>query len=384
MVEQRMRILMLITRAELGGGQTHVADLLRGLREDFELHLATGETGYLTEIAEELGIPTHLLPALVHPLNPVKDVIALRQCLRLIHDIQPDLVHAHTSKAGFVGRAAAKLDGVPSVYTAHTWCFAEGTSLKWKLVGTPLERIAGKWCGKIINVSDANRALALTQGIDDPAKHTTIHNGIADHRARACPGDAATPRIIMLARFAPQKAQSMLIEAVRAIQTPFELIFVGDGPIRAAVEEQVKAAGLSERVHFLGQRYDIPELLASAHIFALFTHWEGFPISILEAMRAGLPCVVSDVGGVPEAIDNTCGRTIAARDIEGFREALSRLLRSADLRAQLGAAARARYERNYTADVMLRKTIAVYHSVVSDREHVDAGKTLASVGQHEI
>ena len=367
MVERRLRILMLITRAELGGGQTHVADLLRGLREDFDVHLGVGETGYLTEVASELGVRTHVLPSLVQPLDPVKDLAALRECVRLIREIRPDLVHAHTSKAGFIGRAAAKRTDVPSVFTAHTWCFAEGTSLKWKLIGTPLERLAGGWCGKIINVSDANRALAMNRQVASASKHITIHNGIPDHALRARPAQRAVPRIIMLARFAAQKAQPLLVEAVRAIGKPFELVFVGDGPARPAVEEQVRAAGLAERVQFLGQRLDVPALLASSHIFALFTHWEGFPISILEAMRAGLPSVVSDVGGVREAIDESCGRIIAPGDVDGFRTALTGLVESAEMRAQLGAAARSRYERNYTVNVMLDKTVAVYRAVTEGR-----------------
>lgn len=384
MADRRMRILLLITRAELGGGQTHVVDLMRGLREDFDVHLGVGETGYLTEAAAELGVRTNILPSLGQPLDLMKDMAALRECIALIRRIQPDLVHTHTSKAGFIGRAAAKRLGVPSVFTAHTWCFAEGTSLKWKLVGTPLERLAGNWCGKVINVSDANRALARAKGIADEAKHVTIHNGIADQALRAQPASGTVPRIIMLARFAPQKAQSLLVEAMRGISRPFELVFIGDGPTRAAVEEQVQAAGLSSKVQFLGQRLDVPELLASSHIFALFTHWEGFPISILEAMRAGLPSVVSDVGGVREAIDESCGRIIAPRDVEGFRTALDGLVSSAELRAQLGAAARARYERNYTVDVMLGKTVSVYKAVVAGQPKTAAAKTSYQVGKHEV
>lgn len=363
MVNRRLKVLMLITRAELGGGQTHVADLLRGLREDCDVHLGVGETGYLTEIAAGLQIRAHILPSLVQPLSPVKDLAALRECIQLIREIQPDLIHAHTSKAGFIGRAAAKFSGVPSVFTAHTWCFAEGTSLKWKLIGTPLEKVAGAWCGKVINVSDANRGLALARNIAQPAKHVTIHNGIADNALRARTGVGATPRIIMLARFAAQKAQALLVEAVRSIDKPFELVFVGDGPTRAAVETQVREAGLTQRVRFLGQRLDVAELLAQSHIFALFTHWEGFPISILEAMRAGLPSVVSDVGGVCEAIDASCGRIIAPRDVDGFRAALDGLIGAAETRVELGNAARLRYERNYTVDVMIGKTVAVYQAV---------------------
>lgn len=385
MPEQRLCILMLITRAELGGAQTHVADLLRGLRDDFDVHLATGETGYLTDVARELGVPAHILPSLIQPFDVWRDLAALRQCVKLIREVQPDLVHAHTSKAGFIGRAAAKWNGVPSVYTAHTWCFAEGTSPHWRLAGTPLERLAGRWCGRMISVSDANRTLALNKNIAGPEKHVTIHNGIGDHAMRARPEEeAATPRIIMVARFAAQKAQALLVEAVRWIaDVPFELLFVGDGPTRGAVEKQVADAGLETRVKFVGERLDIPELLASAHIAALFTHWEGFPISILEAMRAGLPAVVSDVGGVREAIGGSCGRIVAAGDVGGFRAALVELLRSAELRGRLGAAARIRYERHYTVDVMLGKTMEVYRGVVADPARVLAAKRISGVGQHE-
>jgi glycosyltransferase involved in cell wall biosynthesis len=382
--DRRLRILILITRAELGGGQTHVADLLRGFREEFDVHLGCGEKGYLTEVAEELGVRTHIVPALVQPVDAWRDMTALRRCIQLIRDIEPDLVHAHTSKAGFIGRAAAKWTGVPSVFTAHTWCFAEGTSLTWKLAGTPLERAAGRWCGRVINVSDANRMLALNRSIGKLDKHVTIHNGISDHAMRARPDDAvATPRIVMLARFAPQKAQTLLIEAVQGISEPFEVVFVGDGPTRAAVERQAAAAGLSGRVKFLGQRLDVPELMASSHIFALFTHWEGFPISILEAMRAGLPTVVSDVGGVREAIDQSCGRIVPAGDVTAFRAALKELLGSPELRGTLGTAARARFERSYTVDAMLDKTVEVYRGVVADPARVRAARQLSRVGQHE-
>ncbi len=364
-MRKRLKILMMITRAELGGGQTHVVDLLRGMRDDLDVELATGETGYLTDAAAELGIPTHILPHLVQPMSPVQDAKALRESIQLMKAIRPDLVHAHTSKAGIIGRTAAKIAGVPSVFTAHTWCFAEATSLKWKLIGTPIERVAGHWCGKIINVSDANRGLALRKGVASAGKHVTIHNGIADTRHRARPGVNVVPRIVMLARFAPQKAQDLLVEALKGINVPFELLFVGDGPTRAAVEQQVAAAGLSEKIRFLGQRRDVPELMASAQVFALFTHWEGFPISILEAMRAGLPVVASDVGGVREAIDESCGRVIAPRDVASFRDALTSLVQSPVLRRQLGDAARKRYETEYTVEGMLERTLTVYRSVLN-------------------
>jgi glycosyltransferase involved in cell wall biosynthesis len=356
-----MKILLLITRAELGGGQTHIVDLLRGLRDEFEVELGTGETGYLTQAGERLGIRTHVIPDLVQPMRPLRDLKALWQCFRLIRSVRPDIVHTHTSKAGVIGRLAARLAGVPSIFTAHTWCFAEGTSWKWKTVGIPVERIAARCAARIITVSEANRASALHHRIASPGKFVTVHNGIADSPHRAKPGEAEVPQIVMVARFSEQKAQALLIEAVAQIRTPFRLLLVGDGPLRPAVERQVAMLNLADRVEFLGQRLDIAEILASSHIFALFTNWEGFPISILEAMRAGLPVVASDVNGVREAVaDGSTGFLADAGDVAMFRQRLEQLLQDASLRVTLGTAGRRRFENEFTVEAMLSRTAGIY------------------------
>ena len=288
--------------------------------------------------------------------------------MALLRKVKPTLVHAHTSKAGFLARAAARIVGIPCVFTAHTWCFAEGTSKVWKKVGTPAEKLAARWCDRIINVSHANRELALQHNVSDTQKHVTVHNGIPDvpYRALHLPAVVSkdVPKIVMVARFAPQKAQGLLVEALHGIDLPFELTFVGDGPTRESVEQQVIKAGLNSKVTFAGLRRDIPELLASSDIFALFTHWEGFPISILEAMRAGLPLVVSDVGGNREAVDASCGCVVAPGDVNGFRDALRLLLANQGLRSGMGRAARQRYLNNFTLDTMIRQTTAVYQAAL--------------------
>jgi glycosyltransferase involved in cell wall biosynthesis len=336
---------------------------MRGLRDEFEVELGTGETGYLTEAAMTLGIRTHVIPGLVQPMRPLQDLKALWQCFRLIRSVRPDIVHTHTSKAGVVGRLAARLAGVPSIFTAHTWCFAEGTSWKWKMVGIPVERIAARCAARIITVSEANRASALSHRIASPKKFVTVHNGIADSPHRAKPGEKAVPRIVMVARFSEQKAQGLLIEAVAQIRMPFRLLLVGDGPLRPAVEQQVAKLNLGDRVEFLGQRLDIAEILASSDIFTLFTNWEGFPISILEAMRAGLPVVASDVNGVREAVaDGSTGFLAQAGDVTMFRQRLEQLLQDASLRDEFGTAGRRRFEKEFTVEAMLSRTAGLYRS----------------------
>lgn len=360
-----MKVLYLITRADLGGAQVHLVDLIAGLRGKVQPVLGVGEEGYLTSVARRMGVEHHVLPELVHPISPLKDARALRRMVQLIGHVRPHLIHAHTSKAGVLGRLAAGLAGVPAVFTAHTWAFAEGTSLKWRAFGIPSERLAARFSSRIINVSAANRGLALRHRIGDERKHLTIYNGVPDTALRARPGDDGVPGFIMVARFVPQKAQGVLLQAVARLDRPVRLTFVGDGPLRAAQELEARRLGIQERVAFLGERRDIPELLSQNHVFVLATNWEGFPLSILEAMRAGLPVVSTDVGGVREAIiPGETGFVLPDNDPQTWCACLQSLLDSPALRQRLGDAARARYESLFTLSGMARQTLAVYRSIV--------------------
>ena len=183
--DRKIKITYVITRAETGGSQMHVIDLLEGFRSEADLDLVTGEEGPLTERARSLRIPVRVLPELVQPISPFNDLRAASTLIGHLRTQRPDLVHAHTSKAGILTRFAAAVTDTPAVFTAHTWAFAEGTSALWKLVGLPSERLAARFTACIINVSDANRHLAASAGIDKAKLSLTIHNGIRDTSFRA-------------------------------------------------------------------------------------------------------------------------------------------------------------------------------------------------------
>jgi glycosyltransferase involved in cell wall biosynthesis len=362
-----MKILYLITRAELGGGQAHVLDLIRGFRHHCEIEVAAGEDGFLLQEARQLGIACHVLPSLVRPIHPAKDVRALRDIISLLRRTRPDLVHAHTSKAGVLGRLAAGFTNIPAIFTAHTWCFAEGTSWKWKLLGVPFERLAALPGGVIINVSSANRELALRHRVAPPARLVTIHNGILDEPTEPVERGDGVPTIVMVAGFRRQKDHDTLLEAAAQINVPFQLQFAGTGPTLFDIERKAAMLGLADRTQFLGVRSDISRLLRRAAIFALPTHWEGFPLSILEAMRAGLPVVASDVNGIPEAvIHGSNGFLVARGDVKGFAHALETLLTNEDLRDQMGRAGRRIFEQRFIAEHMLRKTFSIYRQAIHE------------------
>lgn len=363
-----MKILYVITRSECGGAQVHLLDLIENLPSGFSPMIVTGEKGFLCEEAEKLGVPIRYVPELTQPINPVKDFRALLAIMRIIRAELPDVIHAHTSKAGLLARFAARLTGTPVVFTAHTWSFADGLPRLQRLISIPLERLAAA-TGKIITVSEANTALAVENSISPKSAFTLIWNGVPDAVARATPGTRHKLILITAARFAPQKDHLLLLEALTTVEGDWRLLLVGDGPTRPQVEQAVKELGLSDRIEFLGLRDDIEHLLANADVFVLPSKWEGLPLSILEAMRAGLPVIATDTGGVAEAVtDGVTGYLTAPGDAAQLSQRIQELISSRHLLTTMGWASRRRYEQDFQIEVMVKKTVAVYHEVVSAKE----------------
>lgn len=361
-----MRVFYLVTRADLGGAQVHVLDLLRGFQHTLDMVVATGEEGYFTEAVRRMGVPCEVVPNLVHPIRPMRDIRALVDVARLIRRYRASVVHTHTSKAGWIGRLAARAAGVPGIFTAHTWCFTEGISHKTRLVGIPAERLAAMCSSAIINVSRANHEIASQNRIANPEKMLTIWNGIPDTDWRAHPGASGTPVIAVVARMVEQKDHRTLIRALPLMQQQARVLFAGDGPYLEDLQKEAFQAGAHDRIEFLGRRLDIERILSKAHIFALPSKWEGFPLSILEAMRAGLPVVASDVGGVSEAVeDGRTGFLIPRGDARTFAQKLDILAGDQVLRRRMGNAGRKRYEEEFTLKIMLQRTMEVYRKVAS-------------------
>jgi glycosyltransferase involved in cell wall biosynthesis len=357
----RLKVLYVITVAERGGAQTHVAQLLHGFRHQLDAHLVVGTEGYLTEEASRAGVAFTILPSLVQPIHPANDYRALVRLRKVIRAVQPDLIHAHSSKSGLLARTAAWLESRPAVFTAHGWAFAGGTSIGRKAVALPLEWLAGRVPRlQVIAVSEYDRRLALRSRVVSPDRVRTIHNGIPEHAPVAGHTTSGVPTITMVARFSRQKDHELLLRALGGVDGQPKVQLVGSGPLLEQVRLQARALR-SIDVQFLGDRSDVPELLSRSDIVVLASRFEGLPISIIEAMRAGLPVVATDVGGVSELVhDGVTGYLVPPSDVEALRSKIETLIKSPELRKKMGSAGRERFRERFAEAAMLQRTLEVY------------------------
>jgi glycosyltransferase involved in cell wall biosynthesis len=358
---------MVITRGdELGGAQMHVSSLADGLlRAGHQVHVITGVAGVWAGVMYEAGVSIEIENGMLREVNPLKDIAVVRRLSCRLKTLQPDLVCAHSSKAGMLARAAAKLAGIPCIFTAHGWAFTDGIPQPKKSIFRALEFLTAPLATKIVCVSDFDRNIAMRAGIK-PSRLVTIHNGVPDidDSLRARPDSSDLVRVTMVARFADQKDQDLLIRA--ASDLPWiELDFVGDGPRLASAKALARALGMESRVRFYGAQRQVAKILSDSHIFVLTSNFEGFPLSTLEAMRAGLPVIVSNVGGAGEAIvDGESGFLVPRGDLECLRERLQLLVDKPDRRLLMGNAARRRYEAEFSAETMVRRTLSLYEEAI--------------------
>jgi glycosyltransferase involved in cell wall biosynthesis len=369
-----MKIVHVLTRGDvLGGAQSHVRELTLELRSlGHDVTVITGTPGIFTDQLRQAGIPCLPMRSLVRPVRPHRDLAALLGLWCALGRLKPDLVCAHTAKAGSLARAAARLHHIPSVFTPHGWSVFDRTSLRTIPLFCWAERLAGRLGTRVINVCEHERMLAQQFGVCPAKALEVVHNGIAEITfARLRPVDAQPPVIVMVARFASQKDHGTLLQALSGLLCmEWRLLLVGTGELKAHVDAQVGALGLTDRVAILPPESDVIRLLMGAQIFALSTNFEALPISILEAMRAALPVVATDVGGVAESVRHEeTGLLVRRGDVAGLREALARLIGDPALRVAMGTAGRRLWAAQFTASAMTARTVEVYKRALAAVEN---------------
>jgi len=367
-----VRLVYVVTRADrIGGSLVHVRDLAVAMQAaGHNVTVLTGGTGCFTEQLADRNVPFIPIEHMSRTIRPLDDVRALFEVRAALKRLRPHLVSTHSPKAGWLGRIAARSLGLPVVFTAHGWAFTEGVPALAAWIHLWAERVAGPFADRIVAVSRYDRDLAVKRRVAPARRFVVIHNGMPDVAAelRAKP-DRTPPHLVMVARFEEQKDHSTLLRALgRLSRMPWTLELIGDGPLMDDARELARALGIADRVQFLGARQDVARRLSHAQLFLLISNWEGFPRSILEAMRAGLPVVASRAGGAAESVEHgVTGVVVRPREVGELAEALEPLLTNADLRVRLGTAGRQRYEDAFTFERMLTETVGVYEQVLQSR-----------------
>lgn len=366
-----VKILYIITLPDLGGAQVHLLALATEMHaRGHEAAVAVGREGWLTEKLREADIPFFVVQGLVREISPCKDFRALRELRRLLFDWQPELVHCHSSKAGILGRLAAWLSGIPAVFTAHGWAFTEGVALWKRGIYQGLEAVAGFWARRIICVSEYDRRLGCKLLPMHRKKMMTIYNGIMPEAPLCAEASKRMLRLVMVARFARPKKQGAALQALARLRAGTEkcevtVDFIGDGAELSQAQALAKELSLHETVRFLGNRTDVRSLLPKYDGFLLLSDWEGFPISILEAMRAGLPVIASDVGGVKEEVlDGRTGFLVPKGDVSALVEKIRYATEHREEFFAMGQEGRRVFSENFTTEQMMEQILQIYREII--------------------
>ena len=349
-----------ITRMIVGGAQETV--LLAAALADrarFEPVVVcgpqTGSEGSLHDEVRRRGVELVVLPDLVRQVHPWHDARALRALTGLFAQRRIDVVHTNSSKAGILGRAAARRAGVPTVvHTVHGWPFHDHQPRPVAAAWRFLERRMAPMTDRLVVVADADRVKGLAAGVGVAGQYCTVHSSLELSRydaTRASRADVRqeldlperAPVLGAVNRLSVQKDPLALLDAfalIRAALPEARLVVVGDGPLRGEMRRRISDLGLDEVVTMTGLRTDVPRLLQGMDVFVSASLWEGLPRTIIQAMATGLPVVATAADGVVDVVeDGRTGRLVPSRDPQALAAAALELLRSSDVAERVSRAA---------------------------------------------
>lgn len=377
-----MSVLHLITRVTLGGTASDIIDsVLATSRGGFATILATGvDEGEISmvEEARARGCRVEVIPELRRDISPVKDLVALWRILRLLRRERIMLLHTHTSKAGFLGRLAARLARTPLVvYTPHGHIFYGYYGRALTALFILLERLAAPLTDRIVVLTEQEREEHLERGIGRREQFVVIPSGVdlPALRAQAPPRGEARRRLgvsadclllVGVGRMVPIKGFDVLVRALPAIvkeQPAARLCLVGDGPDGPALEAEAHALGVGDRVVLAGAHEHVAPFLAAADLLVAPSRNEGLGKSLVEAMALGLPVVATRVGGIPAVVaDGETGSLVPPDDPAALARAVGALLKDAELRRRAGEAGRRRAEQ-FSLAAMESRLLGLYREL---------------------
>jgi glycosyltransferase involved in cell wall biosynthesis len=365
-----MKILYFITKANFGGAQKYVFDLASSAQEAGHAPvLVYGVPGKLSLMCKERGIRTIQLSGLQRDLEPSGELSAFFQLFRILKEECPDVIHVNSSKGG-LALLAARIRGIKKIlFTAHGWAFNEDRSHLQKKLLRFIYTITILLSHATICVSEAVR-----RDIEIPLirnKLRVIRNGIEgasllsrDDARHAFKSDAGGIWIGMTAELHKTKCIGDAIRALARLRDKFptlSLTVMGEGEEREKLEALIQELSLEEKVFLPGFTADAPRLLGAFDLFLMPSRTEALGYAAIEAGYAGLPVIASNVGGLPEVIEHEkTGLLVPAENPSALADAIDTLLSNKERAKQYGIALKAHVEKEFSKEIMVRETFALY------------------------
>lgn len=384
---RKTNILYVITKLELGGAQKQLLSLIRNLdKERFSIFLVTAQEGLLMDdFLSSEGLILRRSVYLERPINPIKDLLALFEIYRFIKENNIEMVHTHSSKAGIIGRFAAKLAKVKFIiHTVHGWSFNDFQPALSRIFFIWLERFTAGFTSRFIAVSNYDIDKGLRLGIGSPHKYKLIRYGIdyadfsqKDETIKEELGIKNGNLVVgMVSCLKPQKSPQDFIKLAGLVHRTWprvKFVLVGDGVLRRRVEGLLKKSRLGENVILTGWRRDVCRMFSAMDIFVLTSLWEGLPIAALEAMSASLPVLATDTGGISEIVsDGKTGFLVKTKNIRDISTKLHLLLNDGDLRKGMGRCARSALGPEFTLLNMVKRTEDLYCNLLQNGQENSA------------
>jgi glycosyltransferase involved in cell wall biosynthesis len=386
-----MKIIHVITRLIIGGAQENTLLSCQGqhdLGHDVTLITgpALGPEGSLMDRATAYGYRVELFDAMRRAILPIKDYQTYRWLVRRFREIQPDIVHTHSSKAGIIGRRAAKKAGVSAViHTIHGLAFTASTSRLVNGVYKMLERQVAPLTSRIVCVADAMRDQSLAAGVGRPEQYVTVYSGMetAPFVNPPVPREEVRRRLGLaddhvvvgtIARLFHLKGHDDLLDIAPGLCHQFpalRFLWVGDGILRARFEQRMESMGLRNRFTLTGMipPADVPQYTAAMDILAHPSRREGLARALPQGSLAGIPTITYDIDGAKEGtLDGVSGFVLPPFDKMRLSKAIEILLREPQRRREMGAAGREFASRRFDAKVMVTALGQVYAEALAESQ----------------
>lgn len=356
-----INVLHIVLGLQIGGLERVVVDLINNCSPEIRSYVVC------LEEAGALALSCHAAKVYELHKHPGLSIATVRQLDSLARELKIDLIHTHNPSPHFYGALAGLLAGIPVVHTKH------GRNYPDNIRKVVLNRVAGRLTRKIVAVSGDAAAICIGVEKNPPDKVMVIVNGIdtglyspaADGKSQ--PGNSVCI-IGIVARLSPEKDHHTLLAACKLLrdrQFHFQLVIIGDGPLRSELEQDAGDLGITGQVEFVGMSNDVARQLQRLDVFVLCSTTEGISLTLLEAMATRLPVVASDVGGNPEVVvDGTTGFIVPAKNPELLADRLCMLINDQCLRETMGLAGRKRVEEQFDIRQTVRNYERLYHDVL--------------------